>query len=402
MGADGQCHKKNVHCAQYTNGVCITCYDSYFLDNNNQCQPHLPGCVYQNKVCSSCYSPFTFSNGECLIKGCLKYNKQGCVECDQRLKLFGNTCSLPHCQTIGINYQCERCLNGYELDQNGHCTKVDPNCLKVNKWNQCLKCKKGFRLDQNGFCSAQKWGCNYVDGRCTSCRAPFVYVPSTESCEIDGCLSYFVGGCKSCDTGYKMLYNTCKLPNCLISKNGKCLECDPDFIFKSDGTCVSKDEFCEKMDQFGTCIKCMYTYYYSTKLQKCVKKASGCKYNGSDMCIGCDAPFTYQGGKKGGRCVIKGCLRLNDLGCLECKFPFSLNKDKTCGIAHCSKYGQDGRCSACDTGYALSVEATCQLQDQYCQQYNTARSACLTCVKGYRVDSQGKCIYADSHCSSFD
>ena len=93
-----------------------------------------------------------------------------------------------------------------------------------------------------------KVGCNYVDGRCTSCRAPFMYLPESESCFIDGCLEYFIGGCSKCETLYSLLYNSCKLPNCLISKNGKCLECDPDFVFNSRGLCVSKDEFCDKMD----------------------------------------------------------------------------------------------------------------------------------------------------------
>lgn len=72
------------------------------------------------------------------------------------------------------------------------------------------------------------------------------------------------------------------MPNCLISKNSKCIECDPDFIFNSNGLCVSKDEFCDKMDEYGTCIKCMNSYFYSLKLQRCVKKAQGCIYNNKD------------------------------------------------------------------------------------------------------------------------
>lgn len=68
-----------------------------------------------------------------------------------------------------------------------------------------------------------KVGCNYVDGICTSCRAPFTYVPESKSCIIDGCLTYFLGGCSQCENKYTLLYNKCKLPNCLTSMNGKCL-----------------------------------------------------------------------------------------------------------------------------------------------------------------------------------
>lgn len=76
--------------------------------------------------------------------------------------------------------------------------------------------------------------------------------------------------------------------------------------------------------------------------------------------------------------------------------------DKTCAIAHCKRYGQDGRCCACDDGYALNNDALCETQDQYCDKYNNDRTACISCIKGYRVDKNGKCEYADEHCSYFD
>jgi len=232
-----------MYCTKYQQGVCVSCCENYYLDSDRACKPVLPGCVYQNYQCVSCTAPFQYYQGQCLIDGCLKYNKNGCVACDSRLKLFNCVCGLPNCKTIA-NYQCKECFSGYQLDQKGECIIVDPYCTVRNSANQCLQCKDGYRLNKNGICSTLKFGCNYVDGRCTSCRAPFTYVPSAESCEIDGCLEYFLGGCSKCASDYSLLYNTCKLPNCLISKNGKCLECDPDYIFRSDGKCVSKDEFC--------------------------------------------------------------------------------------------------------------------------------------------------------------
>lgn len=207
-----------------------------------------------------------------------------------------------------------------------------------------------------------------------------------------------MGGCEQCSSGYSLLYNTCKLPNCLLSKAGKCLECDPDYVFKSDGTCVSKDEFCEKMNEYGTCIKCMDTYYYSNKLNRCVKKSPGCEYDCNDTCVSCRAPFTYQSGK----CLIQGCLRFDDDGCYQCKYPFALTKQKTCAIAYCTSYNQNGHCASCQQGYALSSDFLCKLEDQNCAQYDEARTTCLSCVKGYRVDSQGRCQYADQYCSNFD
>lgn len=349
LGSDGQCRKKDVHCVQYKNGVCFKCCEDFFMDSTFLCKPIQPGCVYTNGQCTSCSSPFIFVNGNCVVDGCIKYCKDGCLQCDSRLTLFGKVCGLPNCEVIS-NFKCQKCLAGYSPDQSGNCIANDPNCLMRNSMNICVKCKDGYQLGQDGRCSSLKLGCNYVDGRCTSCRAPFIYVPATESCEIDGCAQYFVGGCEKCVSGYALLYNTCKLPNCLISKNGKCLECDPDYVFKSDGTCVSKDEFCEKMDEYGTCIKCMSSYYYSQKLHKCVKKSPGCEYDLDDNCCKCNAPFTYEPG----RCVIKGCLSVDEKGCYECMYPYSLTKAKTCVIAHCLSYDQNGHCSSCEAGFALS------------------------------------------------
>ncbi len=207
--------------------------------------------------------------------------------------MIASSCGLTNCQQLSVDFRCRQCNSGYELDQYAKCIVVDPNCLTRNNLNICLQCKEGFQIGRDGKCFSVKVGCNYIDGRCTSCRAPFIYIPNSESCEIDGCLSYFVGGCEKCENGYTLLYNSCKLPKCLISKKGKCLECDPDFSFRSDGNCVNKDEFCDKKDMHGTCIKCMDIYYYSQKLLKCVKKAPGCNYDNQDKCVSCEAPFAY-------------------------------------------------------------------------------------------------------------
>lgn len=254
LGADSKCYKRDLHCVQYKSGVCTVCCEGFFLDGAFGCQPIVPGCIYNKGVCASCSSPFTFVNSTCTILGCVQYYKDGCISCDSRLNLITNACVLPNCQQFSVDFKCRQCNAGYALDQSGKCIVVDPNCLTRNNLNICLKCKEGFQIGQDGKCFSVKIGCNYIDGRCTSCRAPFIYIPTSESCEIDGCLSYFVGGCEKCENEYTLLYNSCKLPKCLISKKGKCIQCDPDYTFRSDGTCVSKDEYCDKMDINGTCI----------------------------------------------------------------------------------------------------------------------------------------------------
>ena len=164
-----------------------------------------------------------------------------------------------------------------------------------------------------------------------------------------------MGGCSKCASSYDLLYNTCKLPNCLISKEGRCLECDPDFVFRTDGTCVSKDEYCNRYDANGVCVECMDTYFYSSIKQKCVKKAPGCHYNSKDECFKCDAPFTHLYG----RCIIKGCLEYDEEGCYECKYPYSLTKDRLCTIPHCLSFDAEDKCISCEKGYALNHKQLC-------------------------------------------
>jgi hypothetical protein len=185
LGSDGKCYTKDLHCSQYKDGVCQGCCDSYYLINNT-CQVKQNGCVYTSGVCTSCNSPFTFVNGQCLIDGCTQYTTLGCQACDSRLILKNNVCGLPFCSTIS-NYICTQCISGYQLNSNKQCTFVDPNCNIRNTLNICLKCNEGYQLGSDGTCISMKLGCNYVDGVCTSCRAPFTYVPSTKSCIIDGC-----------------------------------------------------------------------------------------------------------------------------------------------------------------------------------------------------------------------
>jgi hypothetical protein len=220
LGNDGKCHAKNVHCTKYQSGVCVSCCDSFYLDSTSTCQQQQLGCVYSNGVCSSCISPFTFANGTCSISGCITYNAQGCASCDSRLTLSNLICIIPFCQQIS-GFTCVACIANYQLI-NQVCVPVDPNCAVKNALNVCLQCKSGYQLS-NGVCITLTVGCNYNDGICTSCRAPFMYVPATKTCIIDGCLSYFIGGCSQCDSNYTLLYNSCKLPNCLTSSNGKCL-----------------------------------------------------------------------------------------------------------------------------------------------------------------------------------
>lgn len=257
-----------------------------------------------------------------------------------------------------------------------------------------MKCVPGFYLNTQGKCQEENLGCNYIDGRCASCRAPFEYNPKDESCQIDGCLTYFIGGCKSCDTGYDLRYNTCKLPNCLISYKGHCKECDPDYIMRSDGRCVNKDEFCWKYDSNGFCTECAPKYFLSKLTNKCKLREPGCLYNDNDKCSSCEKPFFFDGV----RCEIYGCLELDYDGCKQCFYPMEVTGNKLCSVVNCDRMEGD-RCAICKPGFFIAKDGSCKREDPKCQKYGV--SYCEKCVKGYRLDERGICQYADEHCWDF-
>jgi hypothetical protein len=151
------------------------------------------------------------------------------------------------------------------------------------------------------------------------------------------------------------------------------------------------------MNEYGTCIKCLSSYYYSQSSKKCIKQAPGCNYDSNGICCSCNAPFTFSNGS----CTIVGCETLADNGCANCSYPYRLTSNGTCEIAHCNAYSK-GLCIGCSQGFALNSHNLCVTQDPNCLNYNIEQTECQTCIKGYRFDENGVCEYADLNCWSFD
>lgn len=58
----------------------------------------------------------------------------------------------------------------------GNCINADINCVATNILGKCIGCKDGFYLDlMTNKCTKTQNGCNYINGKCTSCKTPFVY-----------------------------------------------------------------------------------------------------------------------------------------------------------------------------------------------------------------------------------
>jgi hypothetical protein len=92
----------------------------------------------------------------------------------------------------------------------------------------------------------------------------------------------------------------------LVSIQGQCSQCDPDYVMTDSGKCANKDDFCWTYDSNGVCTQCAPKYYMSKLQGKCLQKEPGCIYDDQDKCYSCDKPFHFDGV----RCDIYGCLKL--------------------------------------------------------------------------------------------
>ena len=125
--SDGQCERST--CSKKNGDVCTSCYEGYYL-KENQCQKiTLPYCVEvlnsnENK-CERCLKGISKSNGECvapekIIKGCVDYDTKGkCTECDEDFYTFNNgNCNFNGCPTGQTKIEgCGMCEVGFYFDE---------------------------------------------------------------------------------------------------------------------------------------------------------------------------------------------------------------------------------------------------------------------------------------------
>ncbi|ELP89678.1 tyrosine protein kinase, putative [Entamoeba invadens IP1] len=118
-------------------GSCITCQDTYFMTNENKCEPQniIVGCavnITSTLGCTSC-SPgyYTFKTNQC-------------AKCDST------------CKTCDMETKCTSCDDDFVLS-NEVCLSLDsiPHCVAI-KHSKCSKCKFWYSPDEKGtFCQKE-------------------------------------------------------------------------------------------------------------------------------------------------------------------------------------------------------------------------------------------------------
>lgn len=123
------CIKTISYCRNYgTNGQCLACEPSYYLNGKLGCSALPPFCSTSdpNGVCIKCFGGYTLTNGFCL---------------GAQLP--------PNCQSVDAGGKCKSCQAQFSL-VNGSCVKVPIGCMFADG-SGCRQCRVGLLL-LNGIC----------------------------------------------------------------------------------------------------------------------------------------------------------------------------------------------------------------------------------------------------------
>ena len=265
-----------------------------------------------------------------------------------------NLCSL--CNPITkLCAKCEK--NIYTPDENGGC-KASKKCINGNNYcmecdtNEylCKNCEIGYFPDGNGCCSYTN-NCEIsYQGNCLKCNYDYILIgASTSNLKL----------CKS--------LNSEDLKNCqkINVEKGFCEECKEGFyLSKGDHKCI-KTEYCYE-SMFGICKKCKEGYYLDKRQEKCLEKNE----------------------------YFKNCIQtLDGKTCDICDDEYYLDEEGNCGDSNfCAKFGNDGLCEKCVSGYyPSSYDNSCTTEKECYYAYKDF-GICHLCLNNYYIDlKDGKC-----------
>ena len=264
------------------------------------------------------------------------------------------------------------------------CKEGSKNCAKCNPVTKsCIKCDKDiYTLNIKGECEPSK-----------KCELGYNYCVQ---CDEKGKL------CKECDIGYYPDENGgCSYSdNCKISYQGKCLNCNADYVLLSEvGVCKSANcedyQNCKKISN-GICKECNEGYYLNSVDKRCIS-TKNCTESSFGICKKCVTGFYLD--KKDNECkeqkdVLNHCqLSANGKTCEICDDNYFLDQEGICvNTNFCLKNDGKGKCEKCVKDYYLSSSDKICTSELNCVKGRADIGVCLVCEKDYLIDfSDGKC-----------
>ena len=167
-----------------------------------------------NEFCEKCIDKYYLSSGDkkcILVENCkISKNENICIECndyycldvknglcidndfliDENIKFY-----FACIKTNENSTACEKCMDGYEIGEDGYC--VDVSRCREKEDGECLKYEKELNDTADSYCANKIFGCiETIDEECLRCD---------NLLELDSCTE--------CKEGYILFYGICFDPS---------------------------------------------------------------------------------------------------------------------------------------------------------------------------------------------
>lgn len=232
---------------------------------------------------------------------------------------------------------------------------------------------------------------------CTSCFAGYILAENT----CTGCAQ----GCLNCDQSTNEVSNSCTAcpANMLLTNNGAC-----DSI-SSQADCGELCSACNQMLN-GTiyCSICAPGAVMNNGVCiNCPANCALCSLSNIGLCTSCLPGYYFSASQNCVACPMSNCLACNSLACTTCAMGYMLSPSLTCmkkcilPCATCSAT-DPSICTSCISGYTYNEQAT-----QNCQPDTTCNNngSCSNCPFGFAmsvVNNEATCVQCSSGCSRCD
>ena len=233
---------------------------------------------------------------------------------------------IAHC-SYEENNECVSCEDWYAISFDKKSCKPFQNCNQLAEGdNKCYQCESYYSLNTDGNCESERCSSGYYlkDKTCQKISIPYCITVSSNK-ETE---------CTTCFPGYYLKDNTCQkisIPYCMTVKSTKeteCTTCFPGYYLK-DNTCQKISiPYCEFVSDKNEneCTSCLEG---SPVNGKCATPIEGCSTYGQDgKCTDCDSEYEK---KEDGSCVFIECKNGKKITtCDVCEVGFYKDEDNTC------------------------------------------------------------------------
>ena len=279
----------------------------------------------------------------------------------------------------------------------GNITCFEYSCAECDseKFGSCTACRPGFHLI-DGTCPCSDTSCALCTtglaglNICKLCKNGFYRMEDDCHCDVDNCEICEENGCKKCSEGYfyNSTVNICQKQDDEDENKIKCDDENCDICFS---------------EYKGACDTCKEGYYYEKG--ECVKNPEpngtvcGKGFYFSDnscerLCLGVDCSrneFYYY------TCPSNPCLVCSER---ELKIFTQCNNSNICQREGCLNCIDNDYCLLCDPGYYL-LAGICYKCTYGCSTCNN-NETCQQCLSGFKLTDEKTCQLNEDNLNDFD